>query len=667
MRIAGFVVEDIVGTGVEGPVPLTGLTLLFGRNASGKTVILESLASILDPKLQWIGRRPRLDDPPFAYAHVYLRGEWDGDDWAWLRSVMTQQDASTLDASNAPVLPGSTNYDDVADRSRFLIAAVDALSGDLPAEVASKVLRILALLTSRMLVSYLPFPAGTVDAVIDTAELDDEARAMALEVSGLLGHTPLGHRLADVAASPNRFVTLFGFGSLDEDNFDDLALHPPSTINLGAGTADAEAIVVAAVHAAPSLSVVEDGDWLMRTEDGRYITAPQITAGVARLQQILESRPIPAFVLEQGLPYIHIPTPELWAVHGQVLLGLRTAEGGFVDIRQSSAAVARWLNILVRLAVDDWLREQLSPAGVVNWVNGLPVVTRAERALKGRVLVFDEPELHLHPIAQAQVCDWLLAVAGSGTTVLTATHSPQIINAYASQVTLVGLQRDRGETRMEDLTSSTLRLLDEAASVYGADRAAWLQIARGLLLVEGEHDVAVVNHFRGEDLQKLRVAVIPIRGHKNLTGTVISEFFGRMGIPVRVMLDDVRSAAVMGDDSVSLRSSEERLVRQLIHQRDRFPHLDVVPYGDPDILCALPMSAVRRAWPGANELTWAEIADAWRGLTQNVGFKFYALKRLGIKDDADTFVRTTLAAVDPRDEPSDAFRNATAELIDSLR
>lgn len=667
MRIAGVVVEDMVGTGVEGPVPLTGLTLLFGRNATGKTMILESLASILDPNAQWIGRRPRLDEPPFAYAHLYLSGDWDGDDWAWLRSVMIRQDAATLDNATDPVLPGSSQYDDVADRSRFLLAAVDSFSRDVPAETASKLLQVLARLTSRMLVSYLPFPAGTVDAVIDTAGLDDDVRAMALEVSGLLGDTPFGQRLADVAASPNRFVTLFGFGSFDEDNFDDLALHPPSTINLSAGTADAEAIVVAAVSAAPSLWVVEDGDWLMREEDGRYITAPQITTGLARLQEILQNRPIPAFVLEQGVPQIHIPTPELWALHGRVLLGLRDPEGKFIDIRQTSAGVARWLNILVVLATDDWLSEQLSPGGAVTWVNGLPVVTRAERGLEGRVLVFDEPELHLHPIAQAQVCDWLLTVAESDTTVLTATHSPQIINAYGPQVTLVGLHRDRGETRMDDLTSSALRLLDEAASVYGADRAAWLQIARGLLLVEGEHDVAVVHHFRGEDLQKLRVEVIPIRGHKNLSGTVISEFFGSMGIPIRVMLDDVRSAAVSGDESISLNSSEEQLVRQLMHQRDRFPHLDVVSYGDPDALCALPMSAVRRAWPGANELTWAEIADTWRGLAQNVGFKPYAMKRLGINSDADTFVRRTLAVVVPGEDPSDAFSKAMGDVIDSLR
>ena len=665
MHIAGFVVEDTVGTGVEGPVPLTGLTLLFGRNATGKTLILESLASILDPKLRWLGRRPRFDESPYAYATLLLSGDWDGKDWAWLRSVMLSQNQESLEASTSPVVQ-SPSFAAPSSRRRVLLDAVQEWDVSLPGDDAGALFGLLERLTSTMLVSYLPFAAGTVDAVIDTTTLDDETRAVALKFSHLLGDAPLGHRLADVAASPQRYVDLFGFGSLDDGNFEELELHPPSTINVSASTWDAEAVVSAALAASRTVFIQDEEDWLEPSGDGRYNTNRQVTTAAAALQHVLERGPIPAFVLEQGMPEIHIPTPELWAQHGRVMLGLRTASGRFLDIRQSSAAVARWVNVLVMLAVDTWLHDQLHPSQALNWDAGLPVVHTADRVVDGRVLVFDEPELHLHPVAQAQVADWLVNMQGSGTTVVAGTHSPQIINAYSAEVTLVGTDRSEGKTRLEDLTPAALRHLDEAASVLGADRAAWLQVTRGIVLVEGEHDVAVVNRFVGPHLQRLRVAVIPIRGHKNLAGTVISEFFGRMGVPVRVMLDDVRALAVLGDPSVKLASSEERMVGQLIHQRGSFPNLDVVAYEDPDILCALPMEAVRRVWPDARPLDWSDITASWRTRTDHTGFKPYALKRLGIKSDTDNFLRKTLASIVPGDEPSEAFRKAMNELLVSL-
>jgi translation initiation factor RLI1 len=57
LKLAGFGIKDTRGNGVQGSIPLTGVTLLFGKNASGKTTFLESLASFLDPKSEWLGRR----------------------------------------------------------------------------------------------------------------------------------------------------------------------------------------------------------------------------------------------------------------------------------------------------------------------------------------------------------------------------------------------------------------------------------------------------------------------------------------------------------------------------------------------------------------------------------------------------------------------------------
>ena len=85
---------------------------------------------------------------------------------------------------------------------------------------------------------------------------------------------------------------------------------------------------------------MDESFWLVRTKEGRYDPNPKVMAACEEVRQILRALPIPALVIEQGLPEILIATPELWAQQGRVISGLRDAKGRFIDLHQTSAAVA---------------------------------------------------------------------------------------------------------------------------------------------------------------------------------------------------------------------------------------------------------------------------------------------------------------------------------------
>ena len=677
MKIVNLEIEDVAGRGVEGHLPLDGLTVLFGRNASGKTVMLESAASFLDATLAWRGRRGRIDDTDqFPYGTWYLRGDWDGADWVWLHTVMANQvEWSEEERSQGMVATEPTDPVVTDARSASRIEFVHSL-----AEVASPavedpiILGVLAELTQNMLVTYSPWPGALVDAVIDCSKISDELRQDVSDAAGLLAGTKLGERLRDIAETTEGFRTLMGLGVLDESNFDELELTPPATIHVTATEHATEDLVEAAIFASWVTGYDDETAALRPSGDGRFVVHQDIENSAREISEVLLRRPIPAFVLEQGLPEIRVPTPELWYRAGRVLVGLRTADGGFIDVRQTSAAVARWLHILTLLAIDQWLRDHMRPGQAASWTGGVP--RRPDNLprfpISGRVLVLDEPELHLHPVAQDQVADWLTALTADGcTTALVATHSSQILGAYGPLVRLIGLSRNSGKTQLNDLTADTRGALDAAAAMYGMDRSAWVQVTRGLVLVEGEHDRAVLENACGAELRRLRVTLIPIRGHKNLEGTVVSDFFGRMGIPIRVLLDDVRAAVLSGDPNVEPRSSEERAaLRQLAFQRDKYPHLDVIAYDEPDIWCSLPMAAVQRAWPEARTLSWGEIVGSWEEMNPKgrQGFKSYARERLGLrKVRDDDFFFKVIGTILTEDTYSTSFTDAVDEVLGSLR
>jgi len=64
----------------------------------------------------------------------------------------------------------------------------------------------------------------------------------------------------------------------------------------------------------------------------------------------------------------------------------------------------------------------------------LPLLVAGVRARAGRVLVVENPEVHLHPAGQAAIGTFLSRVAAQGVTVLVETHSDHVLNGVRRAV-----------------------------------------------------------------------------------------------------------------------------------------------------------------------------------------------------------------------------------------
>ena len=74
---------------------------------------------------------------------------------------------------------------------------------------------------------------------------------------------------------------------------------------------------------------------------------------------------------------------------------------------------------------EDW--QDLTHVGVgVSQV--LPIILMFLLSSEGDVLVFEQPELHLHPKIQTRLCDLFLVMSGTGRQCLVETHSEYMIN-----------------------------------------------------------------------------------------------------------------------------------------------------------------------------------------------------------------------------------------------
>jgi hypothetical protein len=91
-----------------------------------------------------------------------------------------------------------------------------------------------------------------------------------------------------------------------------------------------------------------------------------------------------------------------------------------------------------------------------------------------------------------------------------------------------------------------------------------------------------------------------------------------------------------------------------------------IPYDDPDIVCALPEQAVRRAFPQGNFPGWDALVERWRR-QRGVKLKPMAMSSVGMTSGTDTqFVQTVLANCGEHDTVRPALQRAVRELLASL-
>lgn len=151
---------------------------------------------------------------------------------------------------------------------------------------------------------------------------------------------------------------------------------------------------------------------------------------------------------------------------------------------------------------------------------------------EGLVLVIEEPEAHLHPLAQDWLASQLHRFSAEGVQVVITTHSPSFIDLRNLDA-LVLVRKEEGATVVSQLTAAGLAAY---CNDYGAPKATPASIlehydinatsalragffARAVVLVEGATEsfaLPVLLKKLGVDLTRLGIACIAVGGKGNL-------------------------------------------------------------------------------------------------------------------------------------------------------
>ncbi len=297
------------------------------------------------------------------------------------------------------------------------------------------------------------------------------------------------------------------------------------------------------------------------------------------------------------------------------------------------------------------------------------------RVEKIRVYLIDEPERHLHPIAQREAASWIanLVEQPGAPSVVVATHSPAFLDLPSQLAQYLGVTREEGASRAHSITTEEMRHLDGFADRLGVSRADLIQLVRLVIIVEGKHDKLVVEHFFAHELARARAIVLPIRGTRNKGGIPESETLAALGVPIVVLFDDVHAAFLDGERDAET-NEEKHLVslREQWRERRGDAAFRLVAFPLPDIFAALPEAALREA---IRKRHGTMPADGIAGMLARyrdqaaTNFKDFLASecRVGRESrDVDGLLAATLAHSDGR-HPDVALRDAVFQAIGDVK
>ncbi|WP_448601366.1 ATP-dependent nuclease [Thermoflexus hugenholtzii] len=173
---------------------------------------------------------------------------------------------------------------------------------------------------------------------------------------------------------------------------------------------------------------------------------------------------------------------------------------------------------------------------------------------RGIVLVIEEPEAHLHPLAQQWLAQRLRSRCSEGLQVLITTHSPAFISVEGLEG-LVLVYKENGSTRVRQLTRGELvrKCIDLGAPVgrvtednilpfYAANATTELLsgfFARVVVLVEGPTEalaLPVLLAKRGLQVEKEGIGIVSVGGKGNLAKWY--RLYKAYGIPCYIVFDN---------------------------------------------------------------------------------------------------------------------------------
>jgi putative ATP-dependent endonuclease of OLD family len=206
---------------------------------------------------------------------------------------------------------------------------------------------------------------------------------------------------------------------------------------------------------------------------------------------------------------------------------------------------------------------------------------------QGIVLVIEEPEAHLHPLAQQWLAQRLKSRCSEGLQVLITTHSPAFISVEGLEG-LVLVYKENGSTRVRQLTRGELvrKCIDLGAPrervtednilpFYAANATTELLsgfFARVVVLVEGPTEtlaLPVLLAKRDLQVEKEGIGIISVGGKGNLAKWY--RLYTAYGIPCYIVFDNDESDDGDGrkrKDALTAVGLEPAMIDRLVGERD---------------------------------------------------------------------------------------------------
>lgn len=262
------------------------------------------------------------------------------------------------------------------------------------------------------------------------------------------------------------------------------------------------------------------------------------------------------------------------------------------------------------------------------------------------VRAFDEPEAHLHPRAQRKVADALESLRLGGQNIVVSTHSPVFVEQPECSTWRVA----DGRVSLVDPTRRPAR--SQLARDLGVTSGELLNGISWILVVEGEHDRVILDWAFGDELRRLRVAVVRMFGTRNIEATLDLDFVqAYLDVPMTVMLDNTSVHRVtdkrLGDRALT---EEEFKARKLLQDaKARHKQIDLIGLNRVDIVAYLGEEAIRATVP--RFLGWSDVLGRFAATGSRDRFKEWLMGQAGVDLQAASAIEATLRRMRELGEP----------------
>lgn len=257
----------------------------------------------------------------------------------------------------------------------------------------------------------------------------------------------------------------------------------------------------------------------------------------ARLEEIKEiESTIQSFVRETFASVdleLDIPPPELRTVLSTARIFINDGTKGPIDFKGDGLRRAVVFSILRTYVA---LVARKAPPDLV------PIAGQVKPSDRGYILMFEEPELFLHPDAQRVLFDALRVFSNDHHVVVT-THSPLFLSPGTA--TFVRLGKEKSADCPKPFAVATpvnltdLEPKDEFQLIcFENNNAAFF--AKKVVLVEGDSDVIAFPHIAvtlngNWSCSKNSIVFVQVKGKGSIRR--YRKFFGRFGLPAYVIAD----------------------------------------------------------------------------------------------------------------------------------